>query len=75
MTECRFLYKCRLCNGIWGYTAKYSERNTEYIEYLGDIKGFSFPLCPPKKVHRCDDGNIGICDFVGVKPHYKTAEG
>lgn len=61
----REIYKCRLCEEIYGSVGADSEKTAKYV-----VKKRMSNATSPKKpdlteLHICADGSLGVADFLG----------
>lgn len=61
----REIYKCRLCEEIYGSVGTDSEKTAKYV-----VKKRMSNATSPKKpdlteLHICADGSLGVADFLG----------
>lgn len=66
MAEYRATYKCRLCGGTFtdAITGKYIAKTETLMIACGSSGEYGTQR---KMIHNCNDGNIGLADFLGFQ--------
>lgn len=66
MAEYRATYKCRLC--VETFTGAITEKEIAKTEAFMIACGYSGEYGTQRKmIHNCNDGNIGLADFLGFQ--------